>query len=303
MFREVSLKRVLIVGVQQYISFHLCSRFLEDGSFVDGVLFQPNHFQYQLWVEEQMMWLGRNAQLKIFQMKDIFEENHVFDYDVIYYCQLDPHDPQWPKEWRKEKETLQKLLPIVKEKQCPFVFLSSIEIFGEDQEEIVAETKPMPSSEKGKFFLQMEKWLKEQLVQDSYLFVRIPTVYGPWQPPGQWMTDMVLKELKDQQFPRSNDRLKTPIRDLLYIEDVVDALLALGKMERWEHPIIHMISDYEKDDIEKQLSKRNNIPYKPIYFNLENVIVPQNQKTLEEGLDEQRHFLTRFNALLQNINK
>jgi len=298
------LKRVLIVGVQQFIAFHLCSRILEEGVHVDGLFINPKLNQYQKWVDEQMMWLGRNAELRIFETTDL-EDIRLNDYDVIYFCQIDPHDPEWPKKWGNEKILMNDLLSIAIEKNSPVILLSSYDIYGEDQTEIDHETVPQPTSQKGLFYLKAEKWLSQQFEKHSFpmLCVRIPTVYGPWQPPGQWMTDYLLEELAHSYKPTFAKK-QSLTRDLLYVEEAVEILFQLGDVENWESSIVHIfssVSNRVEASFEALKINNRNLPlYKPIRFNIKNVIVPQQLKEMDEGIEEQINFLKRFNPILQN---
>lgn len=292
------------MGVQQFIAFHLCSRFLEEGYHVDGVFISPKQNLYRKWVDEQMMWLGRNAQLRIFEESDL-EDIRLNDYDVIYFCQLDPHDPEWPKNWVDEKKLMDAMFSFAIEKYCPVVFLSSFDIYGDDQTEIQFETVPKPTSQKGYFYLKAEKWIHHKHERNAFpvLCVRIPTVFGPWQPPGQWMTDYLLEELAHPFKPF--DKKPSITRDLLYVEEVVEVLLELGHIENWDDPILHIFSnDGERIELTYQALKIDTLkfpPFKPIRLDIKNVIVPQQLKRMEEGIEEQIDFLKRFNPVLHNL--
>lgn len=292
------MNRVLIIGVQQFIGFHLCSRFLEEGCSVDGVFIQPDHSFYHKWVEEQMLWLGRNAHLSIFTETDL----EFVEYDRIYFCQLDPHDPEWPKKWEKEKELLEELQKLSKKAECPVVFLSSFDVYGDDQQNISPKDQPSPKNEKGNMFIQAENWWQKQAEKAFVptVIVRVPTVFGPWQPPGQWMTDYLLQELDFNPITFTEERhRKAPIRDLLYIEEVIDCLVEIGREDSWTQSIVHLTSG------EKLLNLPPSIkfPMKPIHIQSENCIIIQNKKELEDRIDEQRSFINRFNPYLQNMNK
>ncbi|WP_243291328.1 NAD(P)-dependent oxidoreductase [Bacillus sp. FJAT-47783] len=292
------MNRVLIVGVQQFIGFHLCSRFLEEGCSVDGVFIKPDHPFYHKWVEEQMLWLGRNAQFNIFTKKDL----ELGEYDRIYFCQLDPHDPEWPKEWEKEKGVLEDLLEMAKKAECPVVFLSSFDVYGDDQIDITDQDEPFPKKEKGRLFIQAENWWQKQ-AENAYvptIIVRVPTVFGPWQPPGQWITDQLLLELQFNPIVFTKKiHEKTPVRDLLYIEEVINCLVEIGREEARNPSIVHLTS---KGNL-LNLPSSFTFPVKPIHIQTKNCIIIQSEEKFEDRINEQRIFMNRFNPYLQNMNK
>lgn len=291
------MERVLIIGAQQFIGFHLCSHFLEEGYSVDGVFFEPSQPFYHKWVEEEMLWLGRNAQLSIWTKEDLMEKADVSTYDSIYFCHYDPHDPEWPKDWAQERTVLERVWNVLKEAACPVFLLSSINVFGLDQEKITDEVKPRPSTEKGDFYLQVEKWWTKHVVQSAKsVIVRIPTVFGPWQPPGQWMTDEILKQFTNEPIPTIE---KEPIRDLLYIEDVMEAIMELSRDVSNSSSIVHFVSN----QFLKKLPDSVSFRIKPIDLQLKNRLVIDQKKEWQQCYDEQRNFIQRFNPYLENSNK
>lgn len=293
------MNRILIIGVQQFMGFHLCSRFLEEGCSVDGVFFQPEHPFFHKWVEEQMLWLGRNAELTIWSLEDLEQNMDASSYDYIYYCQLDPHDPEWPKDWFKEKEKLERTTNAIKGASCPIIFISSFDVYGEKQKIVTEKEKAIPSSEKGKLYERAEKWWESHMENNRGLsiIVRIPTVYGPWQPPGQWITDDLLKELHFKSMTRTSE--KSPVRDLLYIEEAVNGLVELAKDVSLSSSIMHFVSD----GFLEKLPKTASFPVDPINLKLKNKIVIAQKRDFQECYEEQRNFIQRFNPYMQNTNK
>ncbi len=57
------MESTLIVGADEFFGLSLCERMMDEGIHVDVVLAETEDKMRQMYLEERLMWLGRNGTL------------------------------------------------------------------------------------------------------------------------------------------------------------------------------------------------------------------------------------------------
>ncbi|MEC1663261.1 hypothetical protein [Bacillus halotolerans] len=106
------MESTLIVGADEFFGLSLCERMMDEGIYVDVVLAETDDENRQMYLEERLMWLGRNEHFR--RLEHIEDQK----YDTIciqYDCGFLPLDQyksayvlvyeQDRKEWEKREKT------------------------------------------------------------------------------------------------------------------------------------------------------------------------------------------------------
>jgi len=264
-------KHILIVGVHQFEGFHICSKLVEEGLLVDGVVIVPKNPLQKKICEEEMMWLGRNAHFHLLEEDSWIEDASKKQYDLIYYCQTDHQ----PIDDEAEKHRLEKTVEIASLKQTPIIFIFSLE--GEN---------PLEDRDE-----EIDSWMQQigQKWTFPYLFVYLPTVFGPWQPLGHWISNSLL-ECTGISRSKTNANEKIVIRDILHIDEIVPVLTEFDE-DLFAKKTIYLISD-DKERIKKVMSFFDifHYIYKPISKSEHHLVVPKTVENIEKSLQELKDF-------------
>ncbi|PSA98849.1 hypothetical protein [Bacillus halotolerans] len=106
------MESTLIVGADEFFGLSLCERMMDEGIYVDVVLAETDDENRQMYLEERLMWLGRNEHFR--QLEHI--EDQKYDTICIQYgsgfLPLDQYKSAYvlvyeqdQKEWEKHEKT------------------------------------------------------------------------------------------------------------------------------------------------------------------------------------------------------
>lgn len=90
------MKTALIIGADEFLGLSLCERMMDEGVHVDVILDEPEDKTRQLYLEERLMWLGRNG---LFQIIDEIGEKEYDRICVQYGSGCLPEDRKEPLYW------------------------------------------------------------------------------------------------------------------------------------------------------------------------------------------------------------
>ena len=196
------LDKACIFGVYEFIGFHLCKRFLENGFSVEGIHLDTER---ELFLEEKRLEVGRNAN---FNEKSFPLSGQNVETDVTIIPIYD-----WFMTYTNSKLNYKKLFPKIVQylKNAPktnFVYLLPIQLLTDWQDGEVEEIRN---------FIDQTKNM-EQCIQYFYL----PTIFGPWQPDSFLFQRELLHQI-------NNDNVQIEARewpfDAIYIEDLLTSLI------------------------------------------------------------------------------
>ncbi|WP_426982751.1 hypothetical protein ACP059_18055 [Bacillus cabrialesii] len=120
------MESTLIVGADEFFGLSLCERMMDEGIHVDVILAETEDEMRQMYLEERLMWLGRNELFR--QLEHIGERK----YDTIciqfgVFLPLDQFDSPYilvyeqdRKEWEKREKTGSETTVILPEMYGPW---------------------------------------------------------------------------------------------------------------------------------------------------------------------------------------
>ncbi|WP_110114566.1 NAD(P)-dependent oxidoreductase [Bacillus sp. CGMCC 1.16541] len=238
------MAKVIVVGSNRFVGFHLCTSFLNEGIEVKGYTHEAHKGESSLQ-EEMLAFLGRNAN---FTSEQIEDENWQLtidsDTEVVYFTYFDGGDFDHLEFLREKMQDANKALiqtiTTCRQTNTKLVFLSSLRVFGDEQTEITEETIPKPDHREGKLMLHFEKMIEKSTQPDfPCMIVRVPTVYGPWQPLAMCYQHTIIHKTQKQNVEEDT-------RHLLYIDDVVKALKVSQRVP-FNYELVHLVNSQDRE--------------------------------------------------------
>lgn len=90
------MKTALIIGADEFLGLSLCELMMDEGTYVDVILAEPEDETRQQYLEERLMWLGRNEH---FQKIDAIGEKTYDQICIQYGSGFLPEDRTEPLFW------------------------------------------------------------------------------------------------------------------------------------------------------------------------------------------------------------
>jgi UDP-glucose 4-epimerase len=291
------VENVIIVGAFGFLGFHLSKRLLEEGVNVYGINLQQGFADN--WKEEKLMEIGRNSNLHQLEEVDFHQNEEIksVKFDAIYFFL----DSVLGKEMDLPyvKEQLNKVIEWGQEHSTKLIFSSSLEVIDHSDSVITEESSISPINENGEIFQQLEEQLHREYAKTPYPFMilRLPTVYGPWQPENYVYQKALRMVEEGKPFEWEEDKY---IGDVLFVEDVVNAMILAGGSS-YKNEVIHVTSGKEGE----WLKGLNLIIGNTAYETRPKKLTLSNQKliqllschpkiTIDIGISKQRSHLNRL---------
>ncbi|QNG59596.1 NAD(P)-dependent oxidoreductase [Bacillus sp. PAMC26568] len=274
------MKKVFIAGIGQFVGFALCNHLLEEGVQVAGYMKKQEDKQKQNIAEEKMMLIGRNA---LFERLESLKENNA--YDAVFYCMTDPAD----RVNENNSYFLKQCTNLSIQQNIPFILVSSTEVFGDKQTVIEKETVPVPTTENGKSHFRQEAEVQTLFGETKlYRIVRIPGLYGPWQPVNMYVHQCIMSSLTGV---KSNEIKSEETRDLIFIDDAVSSLLDIVKLNLYGGTVIHLSSMKNQwNQVAELFSEK--LPGDSVFSLSKDIIhVVKNSVSLKEGIQMQKEWI------------
>ncbi|SPU01067.1 NAD(P) binding enzyme [Bacillus tequilensis] len=110
-----AMESTLIVGADEFFGLSLCERMMEEGIHVDVILAETEDETRQMYLEERLMWLGRNELFR--QLEHIEEQKYdticiqfggflpVDQFDSPYILVYEQDRKEWEKREKPGSET------------------------------------------------------------------------------------------------------------------------------------------------------------------------------------------------------
>lgn len=213
-----------------FVGFATTEQLLTEGFDVIGIDLFSNKSSNSMYKE---MELARNANFQLIKqdvlsvkLEQLPEEIH-----HVIYC-LPPELVNEGQSLTKSNHTLSKAMDICNQKNASLIFISSLEIFNGNKEEIIDEdTLPNPNNMTGWGILKEEQWIKQEAIKRKipYVIMRFPHLYGPWK-----------QQLEDDE---GNDQF---LGELLFIRDAAKCVYHILN-EKIRNETIHVTKEQKED--------------------------------------------------------
>ncbi|MEI4801501.1 NAD-dependent epimerase/dehydratase family protein [Bacillus sp. NPDC077411] len=284
------MKRVIVVGALTFIGYHLVQKFLEEEIEVYAFDFDDMNSVSKI-NEEKLCLIGRNALFMYFALRDHdgWEVLEKTDIDAAYFCLCEPNQQ---KNFRNERTILQyvkRFESFCRRKKIKFVISSSVEV-----------SHASSDNENSMLFSKIER--EVQKGDADYCILRVPAVYGPWQPSFMTYHHIILAGLKQQTISLPIEECTC---DLLYVEDVANCLYTIGQ-RKLEMKLYALCSE-EKNRWQKgieilQKTGGDQIQKKECLKGDEEKIVVPSKFSLEKGMLRQISHIKKYRKLYETSN-
>jgi len=191
------MEQTIVIGVHQFIGFHLANELLEKGEKVIGIDYDP-----QKEDNEMDLYIGRNANYSFLTL-DQLKEVKVSEQTTVF---IDWYDIQINRENNNIYERAEELTAILQ------------------HWEELADKAPVVLVFCRMLQADLGNW--ERISQEKVIY--LPTIYGPWQPVTMSFA-AAISQVDANELKRA---LKNEYRhDAIFIDDVLKALPELLKQE------------------------------------------------------------------------
>lgn len=281
------MKRVLIIGALSFVGYHLVNKMLAEEVEVYGLDFADLESMSKV-SEEKLFLIGRNG---LFTYSSIRDESgwktiEIDDFDAAYFCLCEPNQQKGFRNERIILQYLKRVIHMCEKKQVKLNVLSSIEVANLQEQ-----------SENKRLFMKIEEEVEKANIRYSVL--RVPTLYGPWQPSFMTYHRLILSEVMEKEYQLVQYENGA---DLLYVEDVCEYLLEngngledlgiynviSGKKNLWEKGILLLNAEDKVKKVIKEVKREE----------IKSICIMKNTP-LEFGLNKQLAHLKRYKSLYE----
>ncbi|SDN14531.1 hypothetical protein [Bacillus sp. OK048] len=238
------MDKVVIIGVFDFVNFHVCKALLDKGIEVKGVQIETEE-NGDLLVEKRLE-IGRNANFSVISIGELTDEHNQKGTMVLSVYDL---YMQYQEDFLLSED--------IKKPFMNFNNWEKIVILAPSQ--LVTNEN---ITEAGVIMLNFMKGIKS--LANNIQFLYLPTIYGPWQPDTFMFQHSILNEWNGEGTFRG---LREEITDALFVEDAVASIIEIveknspgryllqsGKNNQWEQCAAFLgIGDHISNQSTKEL--------------------------------------------------
>jgi len=223
-------KKVLVTGANGFIGGWLCRALVERKANIIGIVHAENK-TFELHGIQEKVSIAKTSVCNKEEVNAVFEKARP---EICFHLAAKSIESQAEKDKEAAFEVnvngTRKVLEVAVEKNCAIVFVSSIKTYGSFTEKCFGEE----NQQKGKGVYAESKILGEKLCKEfsekglSVGIARLGNVFGGFDGNFSRIVPNTVKKLLEGK-PASIKGLGKSTRDFVYIEDVVEGLLLLGK--------------------------------------------------------------------------
>ncbi|MCA1031048.1 NAD(P)-dependent oxidoreductase [Bacillus timonensis] len=295
------MNKATIIGGLDFIGYSICTRLLEEGFTVYALDLEPKEGSLE---EEKLLRIGRNANFHFSERDSTLSSLKTYPAcDLLFYIGVAPfaevrNRSVYDRYVDHMKTSLKEVCDYCNKHQTKLILLSTLNVFNEKQEEINEDVTPEPSTLLGTLHYQQEEQLREisNASKLNYTILRLPTVYGPWQP-----SHMVYHRfMMGGPIDSSDEQLDEESKDLVYVDDAVEAIVNVSFLEDSEQ-VLHLTSGKKgewqrgvellNEEFGKNFSRSS---YSISNTKLTKLIPSLSSTSLVEGLAKQKKYIEWF---------
>ncbi|MDM5198608.1 NAD(P)-dependent oxidoreductase [Fictibacillus enclensis] len=225
------MKRAVVTGAAGFIGSHLCTKLLEDEIEVIGIDSARS--------TEKLDYIGRHANFELINepMEQLDLKKIIKKADTVFHLACGIHSNEaWNDIENKVKQHIQStrsLIQAIPSKSVKLIYASSYDVYGKKTGKVTETSTTNPETLFGLIKLTEENYIRMAAANHpvSYVILRFPTIYGPWQPAE--MTFQQIINVNEQERDTMNIKKDSITEDAIYVDDAVRALcLAAEKGEK-----------------------------------------------------------------------
>ncbi|MDQ1004119.1 hypothetical protein QFZ28_004519 [Neobacillus niacini] len=219
----IVMDKVVVIGVFDFVNFHVCKAFLDKGIEVRGVQLETEVNEDM--INEKRLEIGRNANFSEVSLGEI--SNHSSEYETIVLSVYDLY-MRHKEDFLLADQLISKIINRNNWENIVFVVPSQL----------------LRNVIDSKAEVVIEDFLKRIISQNKDCYILyLPTVFGPWQPETFMFQSSILTEM-DRGKPFKGLREETC--DALFVEDTVKSIIEIienkepgkyllqsGKRDQW----------------------------------------------------------------------
>ncbi|WP_180994277.1 NAD-dependent epimerase/dehydratase family protein [Bacillus sp. Marseille-P3661] len=217
------MKTAIVIGALGFIGYSLCNKLLEDGFEVIGIDCYDKDNSKKKIQDQKYLEIARNSNFKLLEM-DITDATFetIRTCDVVYYCINNQTilESNFDIASNQAINNIRKVIQYCNQVNATFIYLSSYEVYQENLPILTQETRLEPRNLAGMLKVKEESEVLANHGSLNYYILRIPTIYGPWQP-----------EYMSYQRLISTNTINSPMdvirEDTIYIYDLVSLMIGL----------------------------------------------------------------------------
>ncbi|UOY92132.1 NAD(P)-dependent oxidoreductase [Ectobacillus sp. JY-23] len=262
------MKGAVVIGALSFIGYHLVQTLLKEG--IEVLAFDTEDLLAATPIsEEKLLLIGRHAGFSYHSLgeREELEVNHT---QTVYFCLCDPNEARFSP---NAVTHLQRAIVNCRKHGLPLILVSSIS----------------PSDA----MIQIETEVQSY---ERSAVLRVPAVYGPWQPHFMVYQQLIVAAISKREPIITVSENNT---DAVYVEDVVTCLYELGKnnaigmyyvesgeANTWDRGIELLNGDRNIMTMSKRAVKKKGSSY-PL----------RAKRTLQEGLELQKRHVKIYESL------
>ncbi len=199
------MDKVTIYGVFEFVGFHFCNRFLENGCSVKGI---HTNLGSSHCLEEKQLEVGRNANFEEVGLEQL--EKTVGELQVMIVSLYDLYMTYQETKWN-QTAFWKKIFHILNNRYEQIVFLLPIQFLQD-------------SKETDHFFELKDLLARTTMGASAIQFFYLPTIFGPWQPSSFLFQRSMLPKHKDNSDPFI---VREWIWDAIYVDDALNVIMKI----------------------------------------------------------------------------